>query len=89
MAAVVFIPTNPGQVYSINTDAVYPYKPPTRHDQFGDGGNKSERRSKSKVFFSHSKFFHHFLISNQTKKQKPSANFAVSRTKLRTTFFSN
>ena len=28
---------NPGQVFSINTEAVFPYKP-QRYGQFGDGG---------------------------------------------------
>lgn len=36
----VFIPQNPGQVYSIKTDAVYPYKPYPRLGHFGEGNRK-------------------------------------------------
>lgn len=42
VAAVFSFPSiHPGQVYSINTDAKLPFKPP-RYGQFGDGGNKSK-----------------------------------------------
>jgi hypothetical protein len=60
VTAVFLLPTNPGQVYSINTDAVYPFKPP-RYGQFGDGGNKSKSKTQ-KVFFY--LFFSYQKISN-------------------------
>lgn len=49
--AIAFYPENPGQVYSINTDAVYPYKPYPRLGHFGEG-NKNQDFPKYPIFFS-------------------------------------
>lgn len=49
-----FISTNPGQVYSIDTDAVFPYKPPG-NNVYGIGGNKSKNNQISSKLFKRKK----------------------------------
>lgn len=50
MAAVhfIFFHTNPGQVYSINTEVALPYRPP-KYGIFGDGGKTNKTHEKTFV----------------------------------------